>query len=119
MTSKFSSIIAARKGEIVEEDVPVDVAAPTPVAQPEQTPKAPRKPAPSPARSAPALVAPPRLGRPATGKRSNPDFEQVTAYIRRQTYQAIKIALIQEGTTRDFSDLTEELLLTWLKAHNK
>jgi hypothetical protein len=43
----------------------------------------------------------------------------VTAYIRRQTYQAIKIALIQEGNTRDFSDLTEELLLTWLKAHHK
>ena len=53
MKSKFSSIIAARKGEIVEEDVPIEVAAPTPIAQPEQMPKAPRKLAPSSARSAP------------------------------------------------------------------
>ncbi|RRR65459.1 MAG: hypothetical protein EI684_23060, partial [Candidatus Viridilinea halotolerans] len=46
-----------------------------------------------------------RRGRPATGKRSNPDYEQVTAYIRRETNRQARIALLQEGNTRDFSDL--------------
>ena len=57
----------------------------------------------------------PRRGRPPTGKRSNPDFEQVTAYIRKNTSLATKIALLQEGNTRDFSDLVEELLTRWLR----
>lgn len=61
-----------------------------------------------------AVTDPPRRGRPPTGKRSNPDFEQVTAYIRRDTNLQTKIALLQEGDTRDFSDLVEELLQAWL-----
>lgn len=58
---------------------------------------------------------PPRRGRPPTGKRSNPAYEQVTAYIRRDTNLQTKIALLQEGNTRDFSDLVEELLQAWLR----
>ncbi|MBX0329846.1 hypothetical protein K2Z83_19460 [Oscillochloris sp. ZM17-4] len=61
-----------------------------------------------------AGIDPPHRGRPLTGKRSNPDFEQVTAYIRRDTNIQIKIALLQEGNTRDFSDLVEDLLQAWL-----
>jgi hypothetical protein len=56
----------------------------------------------------------PRRGRPPTGKRSNPAFEQVTAYIRRDTNLQTKIALLQAGNTHDFSDLVEELLQAWL-----
>ena len=35
-------------------------------------------------------------GRPR-GKRSDPDFEQITAYIRKETHHGVKIALLQEG----------------------
>lgn len=52
-------------------------------------------------------------GRPR-GKRSNPDYEQVTAYIRRDTHRAVKMALLQEGESREFSELVEELLAEWL-----
>jgi len=49
------------------------------------------------------------------GKRSNPDYEQVSAYIRRETYKDVKIALLQQSEGKDFSDLVEELLAEWLK----
>lgn len=52
-------------------------------------------------------------GRPR-GKRSNPDYEQVTAYIRRDTYTEVKIALLQQGEDREFSELVEQLLTEWL-----
>ena len=54
-----------------------------------------------------------KKGRPK-GKRSNPDFEQVTAYIRSQTYRQTKIALLQQDELSDFSELIEELLTEWL-----
>ena len=56
-----------------------------------------------------------RRGRPS-GKRSNPEYEQVTAYIRSETYAQTKIALLKEGKRRDFSGLVEELLGEWLKS---
>jgi hypothetical protein len=48
------------------------------------------------------------------GKRSDPEFEQITAYVRRSTYRQVKVALLQEGPQRDFSDLVETLLNQWL-----
>ena len=54
-----------------------------------------------------------KRGRPL-GKRSNPDFEQVTAYIRCQTYRQTKIALLQQDELSDFSELVEKLLTEWL-----
>jgi hypothetical protein len=54
-------------------------------------------------------------GRPP-GKRSDPDFEQVTAYIRKHTHQGVKIALLQEGKGQEFSELVEGLLAKWLKS---
>jgi hypothetical protein len=53
-------------------------------------------------------------GRPS-GKRSDPSFEQVTAYIRRDTYRAAKIALLQEGRRRQFSELVEQLVGDWVR----
>jgi hypothetical protein len=50
----------------------------------------------------------------AKGKRSDPDYEQVSAYIRKETYRNVKIALLQEEEKRDFSDLVEALLTDWL-----
>jgi len=57
---------------------------------------------------------PPKRGRPK-GKRSHPDYEQVTAYIKKDTYQEIKISLLREGQRREFSELVQELLEDWLK----
>lgn len=57
----------------------------------------------------------PKRGRPK-GKRSDPDYEQVTAYIRKDTHASIKIALLQEGQKREFSELVQELLEQWVKS---
>jgi len=57
----------------------------------------------------------PRRGRPK-GKRSDPAFEQVTAYIRKETHQAVKIALLQDGQDKEFSELVEQLLQDWLQS---
>jgi hypothetical protein len=59
-------------------------------------------------------LATPKRGRPARGKRSNPDFEQVTAYIRKRTHADVKIALLREGQRQEFSALVEDLLAGWL-----
>lgn len=56
-----------------------------------------------------------RRGRPR-GKRSDPDFEQVTAYIRSRTHREVKIALLREAEGREFSELVEELLADWIKS---
>ncbi|MDR9900959.1 hypothetical protein G7B40_041850 [Aetokthonos hydrillicola Thurmond2011] len=55
-----------------------------------------------------------KVGRPR-GKRSDPEFEQITAYIRRDTHLAVKIALLQEGQGREFSELLQELLDEFLR----
>ena len=52
-------------------------------------------------------------GRPS-GKRTDPDFAQVTAYIRKATHHGVKLRLLQEGQGREFSELVEELLAGWL-----
>jgi|GEM_PF-1074708 hypothetical protein len=54
--------------------------------------------------------------RKTRGKRSNPLFEQVTAYIRKDTYLKAKIVVLQEG--RDFSELVEDLLSAYLRTQN-
>jgi hypothetical protein len=53
-------------------------------------------------------------GRPS-GKRSDPEFTPVYAYIRGATHKEVKIKLIRQGD-RDFSELLEELLAAWLKS---
>ena len=44
----------------------------------------------------------------------NPDYQQTTVYLRRDTHKALKIALAQDE--RGFADLVEELIEQWLKA---
>lgn len=53
-------------------------------------------------------------GRPK-GKRSDPSFEQVTAYIRKETYLQTKMSLLQDGGSTDFSELVEDLLCAYLR----
>ncbi|KJH70262.1 hypothetical protein [Aliterella atlantica] len=93
--SKFKSLLDAAKGKEPEpEKHELEVNQPQLVAEPEQ---------------------PPKRGRPK-GKRSHPDYEQVTAYIRKDTHRAAKIALLSESEGREFSELVQELLEQWLKA---
>ena len=69
--------------------------------------------------SAPVVMPTKRRGRGRPrGKRSDPDFEQITAYVRKDTHQGTKIALLQEGRGREFSELVEDLLAKWLKARS-
>lgn len=55
----------------------------------------------------------PKRGRPK-GKRSDDNFQQVTAYVRRDTYKATQKALVDEE--QEFSELVEDLLVKWLKS---
>jgi hypothetical protein len=50
------------------------------------------------------------------GKRSDANYRQVSAYVRRDTYQKVKIALLEED--REFSDLVEKLLEGWLESRS-
>ena len=64
------------------------------------------------ARKATARAATPRkVGRPP-GKKSNPDYTQVTVYLRKQTHLAAKKRLLDEG--REFSKLVEDLVARWI-----
>lgn len=51
---------------------------------------------------------------PMRGKRSNPDYTQAPAFVRKDTYKAVKIALLNGERGLDYSDLVEELLTAWL-----
>lgn len=63
--------------------------------------------------SSPPSPAPRRPGRPK-GKRSDPSFEQVSAYIPGDLHHGVKLALLQERQGREFSELVTELLTGWL-----
>ena len=39
------------------------------------------------------------------GKRSNPEFIQITAYLQKDLYKRVKIALIEQDRSREFSAL--------------
>lgn len=63
------------------------------------------------------LVAPqtPRRGRPRA-KRSSGDFAQATAYIKKETYTAVKHLLLDQK--KEYSILVQELLDDWLQKQN-
>ena len=53
-------------------------------------------------------------GQRKRGKRGNPDYAQVTAYISKKLHEGTKINLIRQGN-REFSELVEELLTSWIQ----
>ncbi len=59
---------------------------------------------------------PVKRGRPAGGKRANPDYEQVAAYIPKELNKRVKMRLLEMDKPREFSDLVEFLLTQWLQA---
>lgn len=46
------------------------------------------------------------------GKRSHPDFTQITAYIRKNTHEDVMRKIYRR---QELSELLEELLIDWLK----
>jgi hypothetical protein len=58
-----------------------------------------------------------KRGRP-TGKRSNPDYTPVTAYVKSETYRKVKVALLMGAQKQEFSELLETLLSGWLENQN-
>lgn len=49
-----------------------------------------------------------------TGKRSSSEYHQVNVYLKKETSNSAKIALLTNKDTRDFSELMEDLLSAWL-----
>ncbi|MBW4532646.1 MAG: hypothetical protein KME09_01785 [Pleurocapsa minor HA4230-MV1] len=49
----------------------------------------------------------------STGKRTDPTYKQVGAYVKKDTYLQIQ-KLLLDKPDRDFSDLVQELLSTYL-----
>jgi hypothetical protein len=103
VSNKFKDILDVAKGREAE-----PTSAPPAVASAPTGP-----PPPSPAPSVPASPEK-KPGRPP-GKRSNPDYVQVTAYIPSDLHHNIKLALLQDRKGQEFSELVEELLETWLR----
>jgi hypothetical protein len=56
-----------------------------------------------------------KRGRPS-GKRSDADYVQVTAYVHKDTHRDVKISLLKSGDEKDFSELVDSLLAAWLKS---
>ena len=53
-------------------------------------------------------------GRPATGKRSNPDWKLYSHYLKRNTQRAAVAKLQAEDSELDLSDVLQELLERWI-----
>ena len=60
--------------------------------------------------------APPKMGRPP-GKKTNPEYTQVTVYLRKDVHRQAKKLLIDDG--REFSELVDELVSTWISDSQK
>jgi len=54
-------------------------------------------------------------GRPATGKRSNPEWKLYSHFLKKQTQRAAVARLQAEDSDRDLSDVLEKLLAEWLR----
>ena len=73
-------------------------------------------PAPKPAAIAAVPTPLQTVARRAAGKRNNPAYRQLTAYVKTETHQGVKLALLSDGEGREISELVDELLEGWLKA---
>lgn len=61
------------------------------------------------------LTAVPAAQARAVGKRTAPDYVQVGLYLPKQLHRKAKLALLQEGEERDFSELVRDLLVEHLE----
>jgi hypothetical protein len=61
----------------------------------------------------------PKPGRPkgaAGGKRSDPNYKQITAYISIDIHKQVKQLMFNDDDRRDFSELMQELLEDYIEA---
>ena len=107
MTSKYGELLKGARARSGGDDQPA-VETPGPVQAPAAT--APRTPLDHP-------PAPPRRGRPP-GKRSDPGFVQVTAYIPGDLYRRVRIGLLEDAKGQEFSELIAELLAGWMESRS-
>ncbi len=113
--SKFRGILDATKGRAPT--TPEAPARPGPTGPPPRS--APPPPPAAPPCPAPAEAPAPRgPGRPR-GKRSDPAFEQVTAYVPRALYRRVRVALLEADRGQEFSELVAELLADWLDTRQR
>ena len=96
MTSKFANLKAMRENR-----------------QDKQVNEAPSTAVPSPKAQPAPTETPRRVGRPA-GKRSDPNFQQVTVLLHQDTYREARKRLLDER--KEVSTLINELLDEWLKS---
>ncbi len=111
--SKFSSIFQNEEEPVIGEETKALIVAPT--VEKETTPQPVAVEAPSTPEQ--GNETPRRAGRPA-GKKSDPGYRQVTAYVRKDLYRDVTDALYDESRGRDtkrkeFSELVDELLEQW------
>lgn len=95
MSSKFKGILEQAKDR-----------------RPEPVEEVPPPPSPAPT----VAASPKKRGRPS-GKRSDADYIQVTAYIQKDRHRDVKIALLKSGGDKDFSELVDDLLGQWLNSN--
>jgi hypothetical protein len=77
-------------------------------------------PSPKPATNTAGLAVPLQSSaRRSSGKRTDPRYKQMTAYVGVETHQRVKEALIQDRQGQEISELVDELLLEWLNKRKK
>jgi hypothetical protein len=120
--SKFRGILDVAKGRAPEPDDTLARPSPTPATASTTTPPAPGSSTPTPAAPpSPAPVDAPAArgpGRPR-GKRSDPTFDQVTAYVPHGLYHRVRLALLEDDQGQEFSELVAELLTGWLAVRHR
>ncbi len=107
--SQFDSLFKANTG------LKTDTNSNTKQEKPKQVKKITEAPPPPSPKAAPSVKNEKRT----TGKSSNPDYTQVLTYVRRDTHNAVRAALIFDEQKRDLSDLVEELLASWVKNNSR
>jgi len=98
-TNRFGALSSALKGEAFPEQVEdLPQLTPTLEATPTDLPVLPKR-------------------TRAQGKRSNPDFEQVGAYLPKQLIRKVKQLLLEQDD-KDFSELVAQVLQEWVDQHS-
>ncbi len=118
-TSKFKGIFDAAQDPEPEETA---IARAEPVSAAEEIAAA----TPVIGETAPQASSPPTppTGRPANGKKSDPRYKQVTAYVRKDLHRNVTGALFDDARCRDdakrqeFSELVDALLERWWQERN-
>lgn len=105
MSQGFKHLMGSLKGDPAE-DAPPPAPRPAPVKRSRAL--AVIKPAPAPEEAPPGTKT-------RVGKRKDPDYDQVTAYVRKETHRRAKIALLEQPDKQEFSELVEQLLTQWLE----